>query len=101
MVMVTHQDEFIEVGGPDQHESVYLLETNKEIGPYAALSFCWGTSGKKYLTNKEWLCQHQRQIPWDPIPKTVQDAICCRTYVRGMSHIQLVSLQVPITPVYI
>jgi hypothetical protein len=65
----------IEVGRSDDLESSLLLETNSAKGFYAALSYCWGTFGANCLTTIDNLEAHKRRIPWERLPRTIQDAI--------------------------
>ncbi|KAK2603983.1 hypothetical protein QQS21_003819 [Conoideocrella luteorostrata] len=65
-----------------------VWETEGAEGRYAALSYCWGTSGKNVLLMKDGATGGQRPtfedfttvgIEMDQLPKTVQDAILvCR-----------------------
>ncbi|KAK8228786.1 heterokaryon incompatibility protein-domain-containing protein [Phyllosticta capitalensis] len=59
---------------------------------YVSLSHCWGHPEKHPLTTtKASLPQHRRQIPWDALPRTFQNAI---TVVRqlGLRYLWIDSL---------
>jgi hypothetical protein len=59
---------------PSDSQSVRLLETEGKVGYWACLSHCWG--GKQPLiTTKETLSDHKKNVPWDTLPKTFQDAV--------------------------
>lgn len=70
----------IDVGtGPlDGPLSPRLVETNGARGHYTALSYCWGSSAKSdrpYLTTSKTLQDHLSSIPWEILPRTLQDAV--------------------------
>ncbi|QGI75163.1 hypothetical protein CEK25_000069 [Fusarium fujikuroi] len=62
--------------GNDQKPCVRLVEGNSlgEDTEYTALSYCWGGDLKNCLKedNKD---SYKTEIPWDTIPRTIQDAI--------------------------
>ncbi|CCT61514.1 related to tol protein [Fusarium fujikuroi IMI 58289] len=62
--------------GNDQKPCVRLVEGNSlgEDTEYTALSYCWGGDLKNCLKegNKD---SYRTEIPWDTIPRTIQDAI--------------------------
>jgi len=43
--------------------------------PYAALSYCWGSSGADMITTLESEPQHLANIEWEHLPKLFQDTI--------------------------
>jgi hypothetical protein len=64
--------------GPDR---IFLRErvSSHEMVPYACLSYCWGLPHLNLKTLSETLPRFCEEIPWDLIPKTIQDAISvCR-----------------------
>jgi hypothetical protein len=69
---------------------IRLYETNGETGLYVALSHCWGKS-QMFKTERGSLNLRRRNIPWDIIPRTFQDAI---TFVRrlGLRYLWIDSL---------
>jgi hypothetical protein len=54
---------------------VRLVETDKAEGQYVCLSHCWGTVLPSCRTTSETLASNKRNIAWDTLPKTFQDAI--------------------------
>lgn len=50
-----------------------LVESNGEIAPYAALSYCWGRSGH-LKTIKDTSQERTVAISWDILPKIYKDA---------------------------
>lgn len=55
---------------------VFLRDTNKTPGEYAALSYCWGPGDPGLVTTTENVQQHLNEgIPIDDLPRTIQDAI--------------------------
>jgi hypothetical protein len=79
----------IDPPGP-QASGTRLYETNGETGLYVALSHCWGKS-QMLKTERGSLNLRRRNIPWDIIPRTFQDAI---TFVRrlGLRYLWIDSL---------
>jgi hypothetical protein len=55
-------------------EGISLLETNGEVGTYAALSHSWGQT-HHIITTKLNIEDLKRNIRFDALPKTFQDAI--------------------------
>jgi hypothetical protein len=53
---------------------------------YVALSYCWGPSSINYTTTASRLEQHRRQIPWDKLPRTIQEAIIV-TQLLGIPYL--------------
>jgi hypothetical protein len=60
--------------GPD-NESLSLYETSQNTGLYAALSYCWGKGSTLLKTTQSSLKSFKDHIPWEKLPKTLQDAI--------------------------
>ncbi|KAF6830263.1 heterokaryon incompatibility protein [Colletotrichum plurivorum] len=55
---------------------VFLLETNKCPGEYAALSYCWGPGNPVLVTTTGNIYEHLNDgILIDDLPRTIQDAI--------------------------
>ncbi|KAF6811398.1 heterokaryon incompatibility protein [Colletotrichum musicola] len=55
---------------------VFLLETQRCAGEYAALSYCWGPGDPGLVTTTENVQEHLNEgIPIDDLPQTLQDAI--------------------------
>jgi len=46
-----------------------------ERGRYLTLSYCWGKDGHKARTTDSTLEEYEKGIPWEILPKTIQDAI--------------------------
>jgi hypothetical protein len=38
------------------------------MSTYAALSYCWGTGGKKYETTRQNLSKNKIHLPWEKLP---------------------------------
>ena len=57
------------------NESLSLYETSQDIGLYAALSYCWGKSSTFLKTTQSSLKIFKNHIPWEKLPRTLQDAI--------------------------
>lgn len=55
-------------------DKIWLRETKGEPAAYACLSHTWGGFQPLKTTN-ETLEEHKRNIPWESIPKTFQDAV--------------------------
>ncbi|KAF2719884.1 HET-domain-containing protein [Polychaeton citri CBS 116435] len=51
-----------------------LCDTDKDVGIYAALSYCWGVTGE-FVTNRDNLGERKMEIPIAKMPKTIRDAI--------------------------
>ncbi|KAJ4857696.1 heterokaryon incompatibility protein (HET) domain-containing protein [Trichoderma breve] len=72
--------------------SVRLLPSGGRRGRYAALSHCWGSSGRPPLkTTQANLQKHLQDIPWASIPKTFQDAITVARSI-GLAYVWIDSL---------
>lgn len=55
---------------------VRIHESNKGVGRYVCLSYCWGTTPSIVLkTSQQNLLAMKTQIPWSDLPKTFQDTI--------------------------
>jgi hypothetical protein len=54
---------------------IRLVETDKVEGQYVCLSHCWGTVLPSCRTTSETLASNKRNIAWDTLPETFQDAI--------------------------
>ncbi|PSN68598.1 HET-domain-containing protein [Corynespora cassiicola Philippines] len=68
----------IHVGDSDREP--FLDDTDFAVGPYCALSYCWGGSNGNLKTTRENLPKHRVQIALEDMPKTVADAIfVCRS----------------------
>ncbi|KAF2808877.1 HET-domain-containing protein [Mytilinidion resinicola] len=65
----------IDVGQANEIDSIRLIETDGKQGEYAALSYCWGTSGSNYGTTINSLEEHKERIPWNRLARTIQEAI--------------------------
>ena len=52
-----------------------LYESNNELGDYAALSYCWGKGNVLLKTTQSSLDAFRHHMPWNKLPKTLQDAI--------------------------
>ncbi|KAJ4414578.1 hypothetical protein N0V85_003098, partial [Neurospora sp. IMI 360204] len=84
----------IDVGPLDGSGGARLMESNGKRGHYTALSYCWGSSQKSarpYLTIKHTLEKHLSGIPWDLLPKTLQDAVLL-TRAVGVRYLWIDSL---------
>ena len=57
------------------NESLSLYEPFQDIGVYAALSYCWGKGSTLLKTTQFTLETFKDHIPWEKLPKTLQDAI--------------------------
>lgn len=64
----------IDIGKSSASSNPHLEVYSRVLGPYIALSHRWGTS-KVVRTTKNTLEEHKKQIPWDKMSKTFQDAI--------------------------
>lgn len=62
----------IDVGKNGENPRIY--ESNGSSGRYAALSHCWGTE-QILTTTTDTLSDMKREIPFERLPKTFQDAI--------------------------
>ncbi|KAL7943842.1 heterokaryon incompatibility domain-containing protein [Trichoderma barbatum] len=72
--------------------NVRLLPSAGRRGRYAALSHCWGSSGRQPLkTTQANLHDHLQDIPWASIPKTFQDAITVARNI-GLAYVWIDSL---------
>ncbi|EAA28747.1 HET-domain-containing protein [Neurospora crassa] len=68
----------IDVGPLSGSVGARLVESDGKRGYYTALSYCWGSSLKAerpYLTTTKTLEKHLSELPWDLLPKTLQDSI--------------------------
>jgi hypothetical protein len=71
-------------------QDVRLVETEGGRGHYACLSHCWG--GEQPLqTTLDTLTQHRKEIKWELLPRTFQDAITV-TRKFGIQYIWIDSL---------
>ena len=74
---------------PDE-PTLQLVETDPaspEPIPYAALSYCWGTSRSLWVTTtRHNLPQHRHSIPFTSLPRTISDVILF-TRLLGFTHI--------------
>lgn len=53
-----------------------LVQSDERYGPYVALSHCWGPPNKRPIrSTKSNIHDFEKDIPWDTLPKTYQDAI--------------------------
>ncbi|KAF4947576.1 hypothetical protein FGADI_10307 [Fusarium gaditjirri] len=68
--------EILEVDTKSQKHHVRLVDGNtlNEETEYIALSYCWGGDLKTAL-RKNNIDSYRTKIPWDGIPRTIQDAI--------------------------
>jgi len=64
----------LDLGKPDHPNLKLVLSKNIEISPYAALSYCWGTSNSLKATGNN-IRELQVGIDASSMPRTVQDAI--------------------------
>ena len=67
----------IDVGDEAEGCDPILVQYEHDNSPrarFVALSYCWGTSGNIKTTRAN-LQRHLRGIPWQSIPKTLQDAV--------------------------
>lgn len=69
---------------------VRLLEASNDFDEYACLSHCWGTVRPIVIT-RENLATYRKQIPWEDVPRTFQDAVTI-TRKFGMRYIWIDSL---------
>jgi hypothetical protein len=53
---------------------LYIPEPG-ERDRYLTLSYCWGKGGHKARTTDSTFEEYQKNIPWELLPKTIQDAI--------------------------
>ena len=53
---------------------LYISEPG-ERNRYLTLSYCWGKGGHKARTTESTFEEYQKHIPWELLPKTIQDAI--------------------------
>ncbi|KAK3399162.1 heterokaryon incompatibility protein-domain-containing protein [Sordaria brevicollis] len=84
----------IEVGSLKGSGNCRLLEPNGQRGHYTALSYCWGSAPKAdrpYLTTAKTLERHLLGLPWDLLPKTIQDTILL-TRAIGVRYLWIDSL---------
>ncbi|KUJ13921.1 HET-domain-containing protein, partial [Mollisia scopiformis] len=61
----------IDVGPSDGSKDPYLLEEDLK---YTTLSYCWGQC-QTFVTTLENIEAMKKMIPWDKLPRTIQDAI--------------------------
>ncbi len=59
--------------GSFPEDAVRLIEDVPKDVQFIALSHCWGTN--TFRTTQSNLPERMRNIPWDELPKTFQDAI--------------------------
>jgi Heterokaryon incompatibility protein (HET) len=57
------------------NSSMSLRITDHERANYAVLSYCWGKTDKMLRTTGSNLEKFESKIPWDDLPRTLQDAI--------------------------
>ncbi|KAK3946587.1 heterokaryon incompatibility protein-domain-containing protein, partial [Pseudoneurospora amorphoporcata] len=84
----------IDVGPLSGLEAPRLVESNGRQEYYTALSYCWGSTQKSdrpYLTTTTTVKKHLSELPWDLLPKTIQDAILL-TRAIGMRYLWIDSL---------
>ncbi|KAK3495237.1 heterokaryon incompatibility protein-domain-containing protein [Neurospora hispaniola] len=84
----------IDVGSLSGSVGARLVESDGKRGYYTALSYCWGSSLKAdrpYLTTTKTLEKHLSALPWDSLPKTLQDAILL-TRATGVQYLWIDSL---------
>jgi hypothetical protein len=71
----------LDVGGGAATDRVPLhVSSPGEVGTYVALSYCWGPSAPLKTTTAN-IEQHRQGIPFDDLPKTLQDAV---TVTQGL-----------------
>ncbi|KAF2246056.1 HET-domain-containing protein [Trematosphaeria pertusa] len=76
----------IDVGSETKRGSVKLLVNSTPCkAHYTALSYCWGGS-QQVTTTKSTLDDHVTSIPYDQLPKTIQDAVMA-TRNLGISYL--------------
>lgn len=81
----------IDVGSRDgKYPPRLYVPAAKELGCYATLSHCWGSKQtlKLETTNFE---DFKREIPWERLPKTFQDAIAATRHL-GIQYIWIDSI---------
>ncbi|KAF5003447.1 hypothetical protein FDECE_9997 [Fusarium decemcellulare] len=68
--------EIVRIDTEGQHHHVRLVDGKslKGVTEYAALSYCWGGNLEAALSQGN-ITSYLTEIPWDCIPKTIQDAI--------------------------
>ncbi|KAK1777571.1 heterokaryon incompatibility protein-domain-containing protein [Copromyces sp. CBS 386.78] len=84
----------IDVGPLSGLEASRLVESNGRRAYYTALSYCWGSTQKSdrpYLTTTTTVEKHLSELPWDLLPKTIQDAILL-TRAIGIRYLWIDSL---------
>lgn len=84
----------IDVGPLSGSVGARLVKSNGNRGYYTALSYCWGGSqqaDRPYLTTTKTLEKHLSALPWDSLPKTLQDAILL-TRAIGVQYLWIDSL---------
>lgn len=72
----------------DRRVSLYCSKS--ETFPYACLSYCWGRKSFPHTTTLNFH-MYQDEIPWEELPKTIQDAIIF-TYGLGLRFLWVDSL---------
>ena len=69
-----------------QHEKCKLIQTSRgQLGHYAALSYCWGSSLPLTTTTTS-LRDHESAISFNHLPRTLQDAVMILRYL-GIDNI--------------
>jgi len=76
--------------GPKENE-LRLCEMEQSIGKYAALSYCWGKDSQVLKTTSTSIERFKINIPWDNLPKTLQDASIVARRI-GLEYIWIDSL---------
>ena len=76
----------IYIGPSYDTSSIHLVDTNGDFFPYAALSYCWGSSGSNYTTTIDKLKGHKEHIPWKRLPRAIQDTILV-TWGLGLHYL--------------
>ncbi|OCK97749.1 uncharacterized protein K441DRAFT_369998 [Cenococcum geophilum 1.58] len=76
--------------GPKENE-LRLCEVEQSIGKYAALSHCWGKDSQVLKTTSTSIERFKINIPWDNLPKTLQDASIVTRRI-GLEYIWIDSL---------
>ncbi|KAF2095575.1 HET-domain-containing protein [Rhizodiscina lignyota] len=59
----------------DESDQSYKYLEHREVSQYSTLSYCWGPDPGPLRLQHENLDQFAESIPWEAIPKTIQDAI--------------------------
>lgn len=67
--------------GTSEDPITKVVEIHDQNAPYVALSYCWGAGSRLTLT-KDTLSDLQNSIPWDIVPKTIQDAIALTRQIQ-------------------